>query len=139
MSQYSEKLAKIKKDIKSIENAKKKKRWKPNQKIMIDFINGVTQKAEFEIRNNKILLFHGDEKKGFRHIVESHYSPRTDLDTLDIVNISEAFERGLKLAEEGVSNKDLDVYWLTKGSGDFRLVLKPHSEESWIVTFYRKS
>lgn len=139
MSQYSEKLAKLKKDISSIENAKKKKRWKPNQKIMIDFINGVTKKAEFKIRSKTILLFVGDDKKGFKHIVEKHYSPATDLTTLDIINISEAFERGIKLAEEGVSNTDLDVYWLSKGSGDFRLVLKANANDSWIVTFYRKS
>ena len=51
MSKYSEKLAQLKKEIVSIENVKKKKRWKPYQKTMIDFINGVTQKAEFNIND----------------------------------------------------------------------------------------
>ncbi len=35
MSQYSQKLAQLKKEIVAIENARKKKRWKPYQKIMI--------------------------------------------------------------------------------------------------------
>jgi len=69
MSQYSEKLARLKKEIITIENARKKKRWKPYQKIMIDFINGVTQKAEFQINNMKIILYVGDEEKGFKHIL----------------------------------------------------------------------
>jgi len=138
MSQYSEKLARLKKEIIAIENARKKKRWKPYQKIMIDFINGVTQKAEFQINNMKIILYVGDEKKGFKHIVLKHYHPN-DLTALDIINIYEIAKRGIKLANAGVSNDNLDVYRFLKSDNDFRLVLKPQKDNSWVVTFYRKT
>ncbi len=138
MSQYSEKLARLKKEIIAIENARKKKRWKPYQKIMIDFINGVTQKAEFQINNMKIILYVGDEKKGFKHIVLKHYHPN-DLTALDIINIYEIAKRGIKLANAGVSNDNLDVYRFLKSDNDFRLVLKPQKNNSWVVTFYRKT
>ncbi len=138
MSQYSEKLARLKKEIVAIENARKKKRWKPYQKIMIDFINGVTPRAEFQINNMKILLYIGDEKKGFKHILLKHYHPN-DLTALDIVNIYEIVKRGIKLANAGVSNSNLDVYRFLKSDNDFRLVLKPQKDNSWVVTFYRKT
>jgi len=138
MSQYSEKLARLKKEIVAIENARKKKRWKPHQKIMIDFINGVTTKAEFQINSMRIILYIGDEKKGFKHILLKHYHSK-DLTALDIVNIYEIVKRGIKLANEGVSNKDLNVYRFLKNDNDFRLVLKPQKDNSWIVTFYRKT
>jgi len=138
MSQYSEKLARLKKEIVAIENARKKKRWKPHQKIMIDFINGVTTKAEFQINSMRIILYIGDERKGFKHILLKHYHSK-DLTALDIVNIYEIVKRGIKLANEGVSNKDLNVYRFLKNDNDFRLVLKPQKDNSWIVTFYRKT
>jgi len=138
MSQYSEKLAQLKKEIVAIGNARKKKRWKPYQKAMIDFINGVTTKVEFQVNDMTILLYLGDEKKGFKHILLKHYHPN-DLTALDIVNIYEIANRGIKLASEGVSNDNLDVYMFLKNDNNFRLVLKPQRDNSWIVTFYRKS
>ena len=71
MSIYSERLAKLKKEIKAIESARTKKRWKANQNIVIDYINGVTKQAEFIINTQKIILRDGDSKKGFIHIIES--------------------------------------------------------------------
>ena len=138
MSQYSEKLAQLKKEIIAIQNARKKKRWKPHQKIMLDFINGVTSKAEFQINHQKIILYLGDEKKGFKHILLRHYHPN-ELTALDILNIYEVVKRGIKLANEGVSNNNLDVYRLLKSDNDFRLVLKPQKDNSWVVTFYKKT
>jgi len=58
---------------------------------------------------------------------------------LDIVNIYEIAKRGYKLANEGVSNENLDVYRFLKSDNDFRLVLKPQKDNSWVVTFYRKT
>ena len=138
MSKYSEKLAQLKKEIVSIENVRKKKRWKPYQKTMIDFINGVTQKAEFTINDMHIILHLGDEKKGFKHILLKYYQPN-DLTALDIINMYEIAKRGIKLGNEGVSNDSLDVYMFVKNDNNFRLVLKPQKSNSWVVTFYRKS
>jgi hypothetical protein len=138
MSQYSEKLAQLKKEIVAIENARKKKRWKPYQKIMIDFINGLTKTAEFQINEMKMILYLGDEKKGFKHILLKHYRSN-DLTAIDIINIYEIAKRGIKLGTEGVSNDDLDVYIFLKNDNNFRLVLKPQKSNSWVVTFYRKS
>jgi hypothetical protein len=138
MSQYSEKLAQLKKEIVAIENARKKKRWKPYQKIMVDFINGLTKTAEFQINEMKMILYLGDEKKGFKHILLKHYRSN-DLTAIDIINIYEIAKRGIKLGTEGVSNDDLDVYMFLKNDNNFRLVLKPQKSNSWVVTFYRKS
>jgi len=51
MSLYSEKLAHLKKEIacESLKRKKKKKKFTSNQKIMINFINGVTSEAIFNI------------------------------------------------------------------------------------------
>lgn len=138
MSIYSERLAKLKKDINSIESARKKKRWKPNQKIMIDFINGVTEKAEFFINNTNIILKHGDSKKGFKHIIERHYCKGCpgELETLDIINMAEVFLRGIKLNTVGVSNTDLQVYQLNKSGKILKLVLNPIENGELVVTFY---
>jgi hypothetical protein len=138
MSQYSEKLAQLKKEIVAIENARKKKRWKPYQKIMIDFINGLTKTAEFQINEMKIILYSGDEKKGFKHILLKHYRS-DDLTAIDIINMYEIAKRRIKLGTEGVSNDGLDVYMFLKNDNNFRLVLKPQKNNSWVVTFYRKS
>lgn len=138
MSTYSEKLSHLRRELETIQKKRKKKRWKPNQKKMIDLINGVTETAVFIIRGEKIVLMSGDSKKGFRHIVEGHYHPN-DLRAIDIVNIAETFDRGIKLAKEGVSDKDLDVYMFLKGDDNFRLVLKEKNEESWVITFYRRT
>jgi hypothetical protein len=138
MSQYSEKLAQLKKEIVAIENARKKKRWKPYQKIMIDFINGLTKTAEFQINEMKMILYLGDEKKGFKHILLKHYRSN-DLTAIDIINMYEIAKRGIKLGTEGVSNDGLDVYMFLKNDNNFRLVLKPQKSNSWVVTFYRKS
>ena len=99
MSIYSERLAKLKKEIKAIESARKKKRWKPNQKIIIDYINGVTKQAEFIINTQKIILKDGDSNKGFIHIIERHYCRGCpgELDAIDIINLSEVISRGIKL------------------------------------------
>ena len=111
MSVYSERLAKLKKEIKAIESARTKKRWKANQKIVIDYINGVTKQAEFMINTQKIILRDGDSKKGFIHIIERHYCKGCpgELDAMDIINISEVISRGIKLNNIGISNKNLSV------------------------------
>ena len=116
MSIYSERLAKLKKEIKAIESARKKKRWKPNQKIIIDYINGVTKQAEFIINTQKIILKDGDSNKGFIHIIERHYCRGCpgELDAIDIINLSEVISRGIKLNDIGISNKKLNVYQLNK-------------------------
>lgn len=138
MSQYISLLVKLQKEIKMIESARKKKRWKPHQKIMIDFINKATKSAIFEKDDHKIILSEGDKKKGFIHILLGHYKTN-DLEAIDIINIFEIYIRGIKLAEEGVSNNHFTVYIKLSNQKDLRLVLNPINENSWVVTAYRKS
>ena len=138
MSIYSERLAKLKKEIKAIESARKKKRWKPNQKIIIDYINGVTKQAEFIINTQKIILKDGDSNKGFIHIIESHYCRGCpgELDAIDIINLSEVISRGIKLNDIGISNKKLNVYQLNKNGKILKVVLNPNSFGELVVTYY---
>lgn len=138
MSKYISLLEKLRKEIKTIESMKSKKRWKPYQKIMIDYINGSVKEAIFEKDEHKIILSEGDEKKGFIHILLKHYKTN-DLEAIDIVNIFEIYIRGIRLAEEGVSNEHLIVYMKLANQKDLRLVLNPINENSWIVTAYRKN
>ncbi|MCT7406540.1 MULTISPECIES: hypothetical protein [Aliarcobacter] len=138
MSIYSERLAKLKKEIKAIESARKKKRWKPNQKIIIDYINGVTKQAEFIINTQKIILKDGDSNKGFIHIIERHYCRGCpgELDAIDIINLSEVISRGIKLNDIGISNKKLNVYQLNKNGKILKVVLNPNSFGELVVTYY---
>lgn len=138
MSIYSERLAKLKKEIKAIESARKKKRWKPNQKIIIDYINGVTKQAEFIINTQKIILKDGDSNKGFIRIIERHYCIGCpgELDAIDIINLSEVISRGIKLNDIGISNKKLNVYQLNKNGKILKVVLNPNSFGELVVTYY---
>ena len=133
---HTERLQQLQKEIQLIYSRKKKKRLKPHQKIMLDFINGATSKAIFQIQSQKVILFMGDEKKGFIHILK-HYKAN-DLEALDILNIAEVIERGILLANEGVSNDAMKVYMHLKGMKDLRLILKKSKEGDWIVSFYKK-
>ncbi len=134
---HTKKLQQLQKEIQLIYSRRKKKRLKPNQKIMLDFINGATQKAIFQIQSQKVILFMGDEKKGFVHILK-HYKAN-DLEALDILNIAEVIERGMLLSNEGVTNDAMKVYRHLKGMKDLRLVLKKSKDDDWIVSFYKKS
>ena len=138
MSIYSEQLAKLKKDIEGLTARSKKKRWKANQKIMIDFINGVTKKAEFKIDDKKLILLKGDEYSGFRHILEGHYY-NNDLEAIDIINIANVFIRGLRLNEVGVTNPNSAVYHSFSNEKEHKLILKEVGDNSWVITFYRKT
>ena len=133
---HTQKLQQLQKEIQLIYSRKKKKRLKPHQKIMLDFINGATKKAIFQIQSQKVILFMGDEKKGFIHILK-HYKAN-DLEALDILNIAEVIERGMLLANEGVSNNTMKVYRQLKGLKDLRLILKKSKDDDWIVSFYKK-
>ena len=135
---YLSLLKQLKFEIKTIESAKKKKRWKPQQKTMIDYIYGTTDNAVYEKNGIKIVLSLGDKKKGFMHIILGHYK-QNDLEAMDIINIFEIFDRGIKLENEGVSNQHFDVYMKLANQKELRLVLNPIDNKNWIVTAYRKS
>lgn len=138
MSLYSEKLAHLKKEIQSIEINRKKKRWKPNQKTMIDFINGVTRKAVFSVKDRTLVLKQGNQFFGFEKIVVKHYN-QNDLSALDIINIAEVFERGINLYEEGVSNKDNMVYSHIKDGKKRLLVTSENKIGEIVVSYYKKT
>jgi len=136
MSIYSERLAILKKDIKVIRGKLKKKKFKRHQQIIIDFINGVTSFAEFEVNSKKIILRVGDDKKGFRHILEKHYCSGCpgEITTMEILNIMDIIKKGIKLENRGVSNSDLIVYF--RSDTQHKLILKPMSNEDFVITMY---
>ena len=135
LSQYSQLLDKLKKDI-SIISAKKKK-FNKNQKIMIKFINGVTNEAQFNLGNISIKLEKGDENKGFKHILLKHYH-KNDLDTIDILNMIDIYIRGMKLQNEGLSNRYLTAYMRINKQKEYRLILNENETPTMIITSYRK-
>ena len=106
---------------------------------MLDFINGVTEYALFEVGTTQIYLRRGDEKKGFEHILLRHYCTGCpgELTAMDIVNMIDVVKRGVKLANVGVSNHTLVVYKLMKGLHQLKLVLKPVGENRLVATLYR--
>lgn len=137
MSLYSERLARLKKEIKSMEINRKKRRWKPNQKIMIDFINGVTKTAIFNIKGKILILRKGHSKFGFEKIITKHYN-NNDLSALDIVNIAEVLERGILLNEEGISDENNIVYSHIKDNKKRLLVTNEKEDGEIVVSYYRK-
>jgi hypothetical protein len=137
MSLYFKRLTKLRQEINNILSKKKKK---PNkeQRIMIDFINGKTKQAVFKFDNITITLFTGDEKKGFKHILLRHYCNRCkgEISATDIMNFIVIYKKGMRLANKGVSNSNLTVYYYKKGLNSYKLVLKKVNEDSFVVTFY---
>lgn len=138
MSIYSERLARLKREIVALKQQQKKRAFKPNQIIMLNFINGVTKKAIFNINKMEIILEIGDDKKGFQHILITHYCGGCpgELDARDIINIDMIISKGFRLNEVGVTNKDLVVYQYMKGQAQYKLVLKPMANNSLVVTMY---
>lgn len=136
MSIYSERLAKLKKEIAVIES-KKNTNFKKHQKEMIKFIHGRIDKIEFEVNSKTIILEMGDEKKGFRHILEKHFNPN-DLETMDILNLPIIFKNALQLNQIGISNNALSVYKMLKNQKDLRLVTDETKTNKLVVTSYRK-
>ena len=137
MSLYSEKLAKLKREISIIES-KKSTKFKKYQKDMIKFIHSRIDRIEFKVNNKTIILEIGDEKKGFRHILEKHYS-LNDLETMDILNLPIIFKNAIQLNQIGVSNNALSVYKMQKGQKDLRLVTDETNLDKLVVTSYRKT
>lgn len=136
-TKYTILLSKLRKEISIIESQRKKKRWKPHQKIMIDFINSVSKTVEFEHNNKKIVLHIGDIKKGFMHILLRHYGD--NLSAIDIINIFEIIKRGIPLTNNQLSNNKLIGYSLIKKSNRLQIILKPTKDNSLIITYYSKS
>jgi len=135
---YFKKLTKLRKDI-NILLSKRKKKPNKEQKIMIDFINGQTKYALFEINSKKIYLYRGDEKKGFEHILLRHYDCNGcngELTASDIINLIVTYKKGIKLNKEGVSNSNLTVYQSIKGMSRHKLVLKEKEKDSFVITYY---
>jgi len=137
LSKYSEQLGRLKKEI-SIIQSKKKVKFKKHQKDMINSIHRIITNVEFTVRGKTILLEMGDEKKGFRHILERHYNPN-DLETMDILNLPIIFKNALELNEIGITNNQLTVYKMEKNQKDLRLVTNEIKDDKLVVTSYRKS
>jgi hypothetical protein len=87
----------------------------------------------------KVTLYVGDSKKGFKHILEQHYCKgcKGEITTMDILNIADIVEKGIKLSKIGVSNTNLIVFKKIKGLEQHKLVLKPIKNGNLVVTMYK--
>ena len=136
MSVYSERLNKLKKDLaeESIKRKKRKKKFTPNQKIMIDFINAVTKKAVFEIKDMTVIIGKGN----LEHILK-HYCVgcRGEITTNDILNFDLYLQRAIPLNEEGVTDEDKKVYQYIKSSLiQYKIILEEVYDNNYVVSFY---
>lgn len=138
MSLYSQRLAHLKRELVVIKQHQKKKPFKENQIIMMNFINGLSKKAIFTLNDQEIILEVGDAKKGFHHILITHYCSDCPgkLTARDIINMDRIITKGFRLHEVGVSNTHLVVYQYMKGDAQYKLVLKPRGNNSLVVTMY---
>lgn len=136
MIPYSECLGRLKREISQIRA--KVKKLKPHQKQMIKFIHSEISQVEFDVKGKTIILRKGDDKKGFRHILQEHYNPN-DLETIDILNLPILFRNAVKLNTKGVSNNNLTVYYNIGKQKEHKLVTNELGEDKLIVTSYRKS
>ncbi|WP_404317005.1 hypothetical protein [Malaciobacter canalis] len=141
MSQlYQQRLAKLKREL-SIEvtkRKKKKKKFTPNQQIMINFINNVTKNATFYIKDMKIILRKGHSGAGFQHILEKHYCNECPgrITLSDILNMDLIIQRGLKLNSVGVTNPDNIVINYKNRGKEHNIILKSEKENELVVSFY---
>jgi len=143
---YNQRLSTLKKEL-ALETAKrrkKKKKFTPNQQIMIDFINNVTTNAVFNIKNMKIILKKGwgDGKgiqgAGFQHILEKHYckSCPGEITLQDILNIDLIISKGIELNKVGVSGSTNRVFRYIRGLVQHNIILKSEIENELVVSFY---
>jgi len=137
---YQQRLAKLKREL-SIEvtkRKKKKKKFTPNQQIMIDFINNVTKNATFYIKDMKIILRKGHSGAGFQHILEKHYCNECPgkITLSDILNMDLIIQRGLKLNSVGVTNPDNIVINYKNRDKEHNIILKSEKENELVVSFY---
>jgi hypothetical protein len=137
---YQQRLAKLKREL-SIEvtkRKKKKKKFTPNQLIMINFINNVTKNATFYIKDMKIILRKGHTGAGFQHILEKHYCNECPgrITLSDILNMDLIIQRGLKLNSVGVTNPDNIVINYKNRDKEHNIILKSENENELVVSFY---
>jgi hypothetical protein len=137
---YQQRLAKLKREL-SIEvtkRKKKKKKFTPNQQIMINFINNVTKNATFYIKDMKIILRKGHTGAGFQHILEKHYCNECPgrITLSDILNMDLIIQRGLKLNSVGVTNPDNIVINYKNRDKEHNIILKSENENELVVSFY---
>jgi len=137
---YQQRLAKLKREL-SIEvtkRKKKKKKFTPNQLIMINFINNVTKNATFYIKDMKIILRKGHTGAGFQHILEKHYCNECPgkITLSDILNMDLIIQRGLKLNSVGVTNPDNIVINYKNRDKEHNIILKSEKENELVVSFY---
>ncbi len=104
---------------------------------MIDFINGVTNEAIFNIIDKNVILRKGNSTNGFVHILESHYGKgiKGEITMLDLLNFDLYLQRALKL--NGVTNKNNDVYQYIKGATNYKIILKKDNDKNLTVSFYK--
>lgn len=143
---YYSRLAHLKRALSDemYKRKKNKKKFTPNQLIMINFINNVTKKAIFHIKDKKIILRKGwgDGKgikgTGFQHILEKHYCKGCpgEITLNDILNMDLVISRGILLNDEGVTNTDNIVYRYIKGPQQYNVILKYENENELVVSFY---
>lgn len=107
---------------------------------MINFINGVTKNATFDIKGMKIILRKGHFEGGFHHILEKHYckSCPGEITMYDILNMDLVILKGIKLNNEGVSNPNNIVFNYKKGDNEHNVILKHENENELVVSFYSK-
>ena len=139
-ARYYQHLAHLKKDIQAetSKRKKKKKKFKPNQTIMINFINNVTTKAEFSINGKKIILRKGTIYGGFMHFIEKHYCKGCpgEINMHDMLNMDLVISKGLVLNNIGVTNKENIVYSYKNGQDEHNIILKQINEDELVISFY---
>ena len=143
---YNQRLSTLKKELaqETAIRKKKKKKFTPNQQIMINFINNVTNNAIFNIKNMKIILRKGwgdgkgVEGGGFQHILEKHYCKNCPgaITLQDILNMDLIISKGIELNEVGVSGSNNRVFRYMRGLIKHNIILKSESENELVVSFY---
>lgn len=96
---YLKKIIKLQRELESLNLDRKK--FKPYQKAMHDFILGHTKSVQFERDNEIFLLMIGDEIRGFKHIILKHYGDECEgsLTAREILNFGKIVLSGRQLTD----------------------------------------
>lgn len=136
-SSYTEKLTALEKELrkKHKERIKAKKKFNENQQKVYDFVIGISEMMQFNIKGKQYFLNRGNKETGFEHILLRHYGHNCEgkLTADNILNIATT----IKMGSSYPSEKNGYISLSNEFNGErYIVVLNQDNNGHWVVSYY---